>query len=151
MSSSASSRKLCGAIFDVPQKRRQLLKIEEQISAPDFWNNSEATQKVMQERKRLESSIADEKQVLSMVSDVDTLFELGHEGEDVVPELTKEVDKLRHLVDHLETGMLLVGRKRPAGRHHHHPPWSGRHGKPGLGRDAAAHVPALGRAQRLPG
>ena len=109
MTSSASSRKLCGAIFDVPQKRQQLLKIEEQISAPDFWNNSEATQNVMQERKRLESAIADEKQVLTMVSDVDTLFELGHEGEDVVPELTKEIEKLRHLVDHLETGMLLSG------------------------------------------
>jgi peptide chain release factor 2 len=109
MTSSASSRKLCGAIFDVPRKRQQLLKIEEQISAPDFWNNSEATQGVMQERKRLESAIADEKQVSTMVSDVDTLFELGREGEDVVPEITKEIDKLRHLVDHLETGMLLSG------------------------------------------
>ena len=109
MPSSASSRKLCGAIFDVPRKRQQLLKIEEQISAPDFWNNSEATQTVMQERKRLESAIADEKQVSTLVSDVDTLFELGREGEDVLGELTKEVDKLRHIVDHLETGMLLSG------------------------------------------
>jgi peptide chain release factor 2 len=109
MTSSASSRKLCGAIFDVPRKRQQLLKIEEQISAPDFWNNPEATQTVMQERKRLESAIADDKQVSTLVSDVDTLIELGHEGEDVVPEVTKEVEKLRHLVDHLETGMLLSG------------------------------------------
>ena len=109
MSSSASNRKLCGAIFDVPQKRKQLEKIEEQISAPDFWNNSDATQKVMQERKRLESAIADDKQVASIVSDVDTLFELGREGEDVAVELSKEIEKLHHLVDHLETGMLLSG------------------------------------------
>ena len=107
--SSASSQKLCGAIFDVPRKRQQLLTIEEQISAPDFWNNSEATQKVMQERKRLESAIADEKQVASHLSDVDTLFELGHEGEDVAAELTREIEKLRRLVDHLETTMLLSG------------------------------------------
>jgi len=99
MTSSASSRKLCGAIFDVPQKRQQLLKIEEQISAPDFWNNSEATQNVMQERKRLESAIADEKQVLSMVSDVDTLFELGHDGEDVGAEIAKEMEISEHKVE----------------------------------------------------
>ena len=95
MTSSASSRKLCGAIFDVPRKRQQLLKIEEQISAPDFWNNSEATQTVMQERKRLESAIADEKHVSTLVSDVDTLFELGREGENVLTELNAEIEKLR--------------------------------------------------------
>jgi len=109
MTSSASSRKLCGAIFDVPRKRQQLQKIEEQISAPDFWNNTEATQPVMQERKRLESAIADEKQIASLVSDADTLFELGHEGEDVVGELSQEIEKLKHLVDHVETSMLLSG------------------------------------------
>ena len=86
MTSSASSRKLCGAIFDVPLKRRQLLTIEEQISAPDFWNNSEATQNVMQQRKRLETALSDDRQVAAHISDVDTLFELGHEGEDVAAE-----------------------------------------------------------------
>jgi peptide chain release factor 2 len=107
--SSASSRKLCGAIFDVPLKRRQLLTIEEQISAPDFWNNSEATQNVMQQRKRLETALSDDRQVAAHISDVDTLFELGHEGEDVAAELTREIEKLRKLVDHLETAMLLSG------------------------------------------
>ena len=63
----------------------------------------------MQERKRLESALADDKQVAARISDVDTLFELGHEGEDVAAELTREIEQLRKLVDHLETTMLLSG------------------------------------------
>lgn len=106
---SASNRKLCGAIFDIPAKNKQLAAIEEQISAPDFWNNQEASQKVMQERKRLDAFVVQNRSVSTLVSDIDTLFELGREGEDVGAELAKEFDKLRKLVDHLETNMLLSG------------------------------------------
>ncbi|MBI5084134.1 MAG: peptide chain release factor 2 [Acidobacteria bacterium] len=95
--------------LDTASKRKQLAEIEEQISAPDFWNNQEASQKVMQERKRLEGALAQESSVTSLVSDIDTLFELGREGEDIGAELSKEIDKLRKMVDHLETAMLLSG------------------------------------------
>ncbi len=79
------------------------------ISAPEFWNNQEASQKLMQERKRLESTVAQDASVSSLVSDIDTLFELGREGEDVAAEVHREIEKLRKMVDHLETNMLLSG------------------------------------------
>jgi peptide chain release factor 2 len=63
----------------------------------------------MQERKRLESSLAENSQVVARVSDIDTLFELGREGEDVAAELARELQELRGLVDRLETAMLLSG------------------------------------------
>ncbi len=106
---SASNRKLCGAIFDIPAKNKQLAVIEETISAPDFWNSQEASQKVMQERKRLEAFVSQDRSLSTLVSDIDTLFELGREGEDVGAELAREFDKLRKLTDHLETNMLLSG------------------------------------------
>ena len=106
---SASSRTLCGAIFDVPKKTQQLEAIERKIGSPDFWNDQEAGQRVMQERKRLETAIAHERQVSAIVSDIDTLFELGREGEDVSAEVEKELGKLRELVDRLENAMLLSG------------------------------------------
>ena len=106
---SASNQRLCGAIFDLPAKRKLLEAIEEQIAAPDFWNSPEGSQKVMQERKRLEAFVTQDKSVASLVSDVDTLFELGREGEDIGAELTKELAKLRKVVDQLETTMLLSG------------------------------------------
>lgn len=63
----------------------------------------------MQERKRLETAIGQEQSVTAMVSDIDTLFELGREGEDIGAELTREITKLREAVDSLETEMLLSG------------------------------------------
>jgi peptide chain release factor 2 len=63
----------------------------------------------MQERKRLEESVGQSKHLQTMVSDIDTLFELGREGEDVSSELAREIAKLREITDRLETGMLLSG------------------------------------------
>jgi peptide chain release factor 2 len=67
------------------------------------------SQKVMQDRKRLEESVGQSKHLQTMVSDIDTLFELGREGEDVAAELAREIAKLREITDRLETGMLLSG------------------------------------------
>lgn len=83
--------------------------IEARIGAPEFWNDQEAGQKVMQERKRLEAALNQDSEVATLVSDIDTLFELGREGEDVSAELGNEIAKLRHLLEHLETQMLLSG------------------------------------------
>ena len=63
----------------------------------------------MQERKRLEQALADESQVASLTSDIDTLFELGREGEDVAADLAREIKQFRERLDKLETGMLLAG------------------------------------------
>ena len=63
----------------------------------------------MQDRKRLETAIQQDARVTGMVSDIDTLFELGREGEKVEPELARDLKKLASVVDDLETGMLLSG------------------------------------------
>ena len=44
----------------------------------------------MQERKRLEQAIADEAEVARLTSDLDTLFELGREGENVAFEAIRQ-------------------------------------------------------------
>ena len=107
--SSASRPKLCGAIFDAPKKKAQLDKLEQTISDPDFWNQPEKSQKVMQDRKRLEESIQHDSKIAGISSDVETLFELSREGEDVGAELEKELKAFRAQLDELETGMLLSG------------------------------------------
>ncbi len=106
---SASRLKLCGAIFDAAAKKAAFDKLDSIVSSPDFWNQPEKSQKVMQERKLLETAIQDEAQVAAMVSDIDTLFELGREGEKVDAELAREMTNLRVRVDDLETNMLLSG------------------------------------------
>ncbi len=106
---SASRLMLCGAIFDVPQKKSQLAKLEDLISAPDFWNEPEKSQKVMQDRKRLEQAVEDDRLISGRVSDIETLFELGREGEEIGAELTREIKVLAEHLEKLETGMLLSG------------------------------------------
>ena len=63
----------------------------------------------MQERKRLEQAIADEAEVARLTSDLDTLFELGREGENVSADLDREIQAFSERLEVLETGMLLSG------------------------------------------
>jgi hypothetical protein len=46
---SAGRQKPCGAIFDPASKKAQLKELEKRIASPDFWNDQEKSQKVMQE------------------------------------------------------------------------------------------------------
>ena len=71
---SVSKVMLCGAIFDAPHKQQELKKLEEEINDPDFWNSPEKSQRVMQQRKRLEEAIQQASQVTSSTSDIDSLF-----------------------------------------------------------------------------
>ncbi len=100
---------LCGAIFDARGKRAQMQELEKQISDPDFWNQPEKNQKVMQDRKRLEEALANESQVAESTSDLDTLFELGREGEDVTGDLERDMRTFAARLTKLEDSMLLAG------------------------------------------
>ena len=63
----------------------------------------------MQERKRLEESIALEAGVTAMTEELDTLFELGREGEPVLVDLDRDLRLFAKHIDKLETEMLLSG------------------------------------------
>ena len=106
---SGSRQTLCGAIFDAPAKQEQLGKLEAEIGHPQFWNQPEKSQRVRQERKRLEEAIQNSRAVASATSDIDTLFELAKEGENVNGDLEREMRSLEGRLEQLETGMLLSG------------------------------------------
>ncbi|MFN7936575.1 MAG: peptide chain release factor 2 [Bryobacteraceae bacterium] len=95
--------------LDAPSKRKQFEIIDQKVSHPDFWNNPEQSQKVMQERKRLEEALASDAQITAMTSDIDTLFELASEGESVSGEIHQSIKQLSTRLHVLETGMLLSG------------------------------------------
>ncbi len=106
---SGSRLMLCGAIFDAPTKQQQLRNSEAEISDPDFWNRPEKSQRLMQERKRLEEAIQSSNAVMAATSDIDTLFELAREGENVNGDLEREMRSFEAKLEELETGMLLSG------------------------------------------
>ena len=63
----------------------------------------------MQERKRLEEGLAEDASVGASIEDIDTLFELAREGEDVLGDIAREMKTFQVRVEKLETRMLLSG------------------------------------------
>ncbi len=63
----------------------------------------------MQDRKRLEEQIDQETKISGLASDLDTLFELAREGENVNTDLEREMRSLTAYLEKLETKMLLAG------------------------------------------
>src|ERR1700730_8017164 len=99
----------CGGIFDSAAKQAELNKTEKLIYEPDFWNQPEKSQKVMQDRKRLEEAIGHDASIASLTSDLDTLFELAHEGEKVQPDIERALKSFESVLTVLEDAMLLSG------------------------------------------
>jgi peptide chain release factor 2 len=99
----------CGGIFDSAGKKAELAKLESVISDPDFWNHPERSQKVMQDRKRLEEAVENDSAINGMTSDLDTLFELAREGEKVEPDIERDLKAFQARLTQLEDAMLLSG------------------------------------------
>jgi peptide chain release factor 2 len=63
----------------------------------------------MQDRKRLEEQVAQDAKISGQVDDLDTLFELMKEGENVEADIQRDMKTLTADLAKLETGMLLSG------------------------------------------
>ena len=98
-----------GGFFDAPRKQSELDKIEKQISEPGFWDDSEAAQKVMGVRSRIEKALAQQKNFETGVSDAEVLFEFAAEDPDSATELQTLINKLESQVSLAETQSLLSG------------------------------------------
>ena len=63
----------------------------------------------MQDRKRLQEQVGQDEKITAIASDLDTLFELAREGENVTGDLEREMKSLSGYLEKLETQMLLAG------------------------------------------
>jgi peptide chain release factor 2 len=63
----------------------------------------------MQDRKRLEQTIANDDRIRTLTDDLDTLFELLREGENVHGDIEREMREYGALLEKVETAMLLSG------------------------------------------
>ena len=133
-----------GGFFDVPASREELNRIEQQASAPDFWNDQEAAQKLLQDRSRLEKKIERQELFQSQIDDAEVLFEFAEEDETSINELRSLLEHLEHELSQAETEMLLGRRQRSPQCYLHDSSGRGRHRITGLGRNAAAHVSQVG-------
>ena len=79
------------------------------LAEPGFWDDQEKSQKLMQDRKRLTETIDTAVEVERMTSDLDTMFELAREGENMTADLERDLKSYAAHLEKLETGMLLSG------------------------------------------
>ena len=68
----------------------------------------------MQDRKRLEEQIGQDAKITSLASDLDTLFELAREGENVNGDLEREMRSFSSDLAKLEDADAALGRERRA-------------------------------------
>ena len=115
MRNSANASRLCGVIFDVPRHRKLLAELEAVSSKPDFWQDQEKAQQILQQRKSAESRVAAEEKLARLSSDIETYLHLAHEEHDVAQrdavlrDVEKELDDADQYVAQLETETLLSG------------------------------------------
>ena len=98
-----------GGFFDADAKRKELEKLEAQISTPDFWNDSEKAQKIVQHRSRIERALKGQKDFETAISDAEVLFEFAETDENSLTELQSLIAKLETEVDTAITEALLAG------------------------------------------
>jgi len=96
-------------IFDAERKRGQVLELEKQIAKPEFWNNKDEAQAVLQKRSLLGQDVHLDSKLAKDIEDLKALTELAEEGEDVLGELSREIEKLEQETQHTEIRMLLSG------------------------------------------
>jgi peptide chain release factor 2 len=79
------------------------------MSAPEFWKDQEAAQKVLQRRKRVESDLGLLKQLKAQEDDARVLVEWLQAGEDVDKELGAALGALEALIEGAEFQNMLGG------------------------------------------
>ena len=98
---------ICRSIFDAERLRRELASIEQKVADPAVWANPAVSQPLMRERKRLESLLADDTELRRRRDDIAAYFELAREGEQVEPDLVREIEGLRTFSEALESRTML--------------------------------------------
>jgi peptide chain release factor 2 len=95
------------SIFDRPRIDKDLAALETKLSDPTIWANPAESQVLMRDRKRLESLLSMENELVRRSGDIDAYFDLAKEGESVDAELEREIKSLGEFVEQLESRTML--------------------------------------------
>jgi peptide chain release factor 2 len=98
-----------GGIFDAPGKQSELAKLEKQISEPDFWNDSEKAQRIVQQRSRIEKALEMQTDFETGISDAEVLIEFAVNDPASAKELEALIARLERETAEAETQSLLSG------------------------------------------
>jgi peptide chain release factor 2 len=93
--------------LDISGKTHRINAIQSQAGAPDFWNDPEAAQKLMQEMSRLKEQVDRWQNLATRINDALELAQLNDES--LQDDLTREVEALSSIVERMALQALLSG------------------------------------------
>lgn len=81
------------------------------MEAPDFWDDTETSQRKMKELKSYKDDVEIYRQLESGYEDIETLIEMGYEEDDesILPEIEEELARLKENYEELRIKTLLSG------------------------------------------
>jgi peptide chain release factor 2 len=97
--------------FNIAHMKEEVSELEEEMNAPDFWNDLERSTKVNQRLSGLKAKLNHYNKLLGQADEIEVTMELALEGndEDLVKEAGESLSSLRRDVDALELETLMRG------------------------------------------
>lgn len=95
-------------LFDIPRLENELAELEKETSNPDFWNNSENTQKVLAKIKKIKNKYTKYKELEKEINNLIELAEMVklEYDEELAIDVTKNYKKQENNLEKLELEML---------------------------------------------
>ncbi|NUS02859.1 MAG: PCRF domain-containing protein, partial [Nonomuraea sp.] len=98
-------------VLDLDAMRKQIEELEQQVAAPDLWDDPEQAQKVTSKLSHLQGELNRVEGVARRLDDLTVLYELAAEegDDDTRAEADKELESLKSDIGALEVRTLLSG------------------------------------------
>lgn len=98
-------------LFDLATLEARLSEIDFMTEATDFWEDHEAAQKLLKEKKAMENKVQEFKALETDIEEVEVLMELATEegDESLVPEIQASYEKYKLQLENLRNKTLLDG------------------------------------------
>jgi len=99
------------AALDLGAARREVEELEEKAGDPNFWNDLEASQKVLRRTKQLKNKLENHARLVGQWEDLTTLVEMAMEEDDasLLPEITEGYAALETSLEEANLTTLLTG------------------------------------------
>nr|WP_300678438.1 peptide chain release factor 2 [Nocardioides sp.] len=98
-------------VLDIEAMQREIASLEDQVAAPDLWDDQANAQKVTGRLSTLQGEMERFTSLTSRIEDLEVLFELaGEEGDaDTLEEAAAELERVKKSVEGMEVRTLLNG------------------------------------------
>ena len=136
-----------GGLFDLDGLETDIAEFDDRMLDPEFWNNAEAAQEVINQSNQLKVVYNTFKSLEAQYEDLEVLYEMVKEEEDpeYLEELNEKTNRIYRSAGKIRIDDAVERTARQIQRHLGNPSGCRRNGIPGLGKHAFPHVHTLGR------